>query len=330
MKQLSFVLALVVCGVIGGAAFADAVPQLVNYQGKVYQPSGAAVPDGSYKVAFSIYDVPTGGTAIWTETYDSLQVKGSAFHVLLGSVNPIGASIFSGPDRFLGVKLASDPELSPRQKIASVPYAMVAASAEAATTATTVADGAITTTKIADGAVTATKLADGSVSTAKIADNSVGAAKVQDGAVTATKLSSSAIALGLSKLSVVFATASASFVQVPGLTVTATIPPGGRIIRISAWARSLELMGTYTNAECSIWDGPVGTGTLLTKAYLIGGGSPLDGYLAVPLYVSYVGTQTAGTHTYNVGLNSPRGGGSKSVQITCNTDCPAYLLVEAL
>ena len=164
MKQLSFVLALVVCAVITTAAFADAVPQLVNYQGKVYQPSGAAVPDGAYKIAFSIYDVPTGGTALWTETYDALQVKGSAFHVLLGSINPIGASIFSSAERFLGVKLASDPELSPRQKIASVPYAMVAEKAATATVAASAAEAthaasADVAQTVAVGAVTGASIA---------------------------------------------------------------------------------------------------------------------------------------------------------------------------
>jgi len=128
MRYSLFAFAAVCCVVLAVPmpVLADAVPPLVNYQGKVYQPSGAAVPDGAYRVAFSVYDVPTGGTAIWTETYDALLVKGSAFHVLLGSINPIGASIFSTADRYLGVKLGTDPELTPRQKIASVPYAMVA------------------------------------------------------------------------------------------------------------------------------------------------------------------------------------------------------------
>ena len=154
MRYSLFAFAAVCCVVLAVPmpVLADAVPPLVNYQGKVYQPSGAAVPDGAYRVAFSVYDVPTGGTAIWTETYDALLVKGSAFHVLLGSINPIGASIFSTADRYLGVKLGTDPELTPRQKIASVPYAMVAEKVPA---------GTIGTTELAPAAVTAEKLAPG-------------------------------------------------------------------------------------------------------------------------------------------------------------------------
>ena len=121
------------------------VPSVINYQGKVYQPSGAIVPDGAYKVRFAVYDVPTAGESFWTETYDALQVKGSSFHVLLGSINSIGASIFSTSGRYLGVKLGNDPELAPRQKIASVPFALVAQ---------TVPDASITPAKLTQAALT--------------------------------------------------------------------------------------------------------------------------------------------------------------------------------
>ncbi len=105
------------------------VPGLINYQGKLYQPSGAPIPDGTYAVTFAIYDAPVGGTALWTESYSALPVKGSMFHALLGSVNPINPSVFSGGERYLGVKVGTDAELTPRQRIASVPYAQMAESA---------------------------------------------------------------------------------------------------------------------------------------------------------------------------------------------------------
>ncbi len=108
-----------------GEARAD-VPGLINYQGKLFQPSGAPIPDGTYAVTFSIYDAAIGGTALWTESYSALPVKGSMFHALLGSVNPINPSVFSGGERYLGVKVGTDAELAPRQRIASVPYAQVA------------------------------------------------------------------------------------------------------------------------------------------------------------------------------------------------------------
>jgi len=189
MKHLYVIAAIAMVGASLGPVRADGVPQLVNYQGKVYQPSGAAVPDGAYKVAFSIYDVPTAGTAIWTETYDTLMVKGSSFHVLLGSGAyslPLNSSIFSGQERYLGVKLGNDPELSPRQKIASVPYAMVAEKVPPGSiTSNELADGAVIAPKIGPSAITTDKMANGSVIEAKIAANAITNAAIDDGCVNA-------------------------------------------------------------------------------------------------------------------------------------------------
>jgi hypothetical protein len=144
------------------------VPPVINYQGKLMQPSGAPVPDGAYSMTFAIYDVPTGGTPLWSETNPSVQVKGGLFAVLLGSINNLPANIFDNPNRWFGVKVGDDPEMTPRQQIASTGFAFRAA------VAGTVDDGAITTEKIADGAVTAGKIADSAVSGANIAPGAVG------------------------------------------------------------------------------------------------------------------------------------------------------------
>ena len=124
------------------AALAD-VPAMINYQGKLMQPSGANVPDGTHSMVFAIYGVPTGGAALWSEPNPNVQVKGGLFSVLLGSVVNLPANIFSSPDRWFGVTVDADPEMTPRQKIASVPYAQIAG---------TVPDGSITASKLAPGA----------------------------------------------------------------------------------------------------------------------------------------------------------------------------------
>lgn len=72
-------------------------------------------------------------------------------------------------------------QLSPDQSLASVPWAIKAenaATAETATTATTVEDGAITADKIADGAVSSVKIAGGAVGSAQIAPGAVGPAQL--------------------------------------------------------------------------------------------------------------------------------------------------------
>jgi len=138
-------LSIAVLAVFDVAVAFASVPPMINYQGKLMQPSGAPVPDGTYSMTFAIYDVPTGGTPLWSETNPSVQVKGGLFAVLLGSINNLPANIFDNPNRWFGVKVGDDPEMTPRQQIASTGFAFRAA------TAGTVDDGAITAAKLAPG-----------------------------------------------------------------------------------------------------------------------------------------------------------------------------------
>ncbi len=100
-----------------------AVPQLINFQGILRNGSGNPVADGSYSVIFTIYDAPAGGTVQWAET-TSVATTGGLFTVLLGSLNPVPDSAFNNPDRWLGVKVGADPEMTPRQQLVSVAYSL--------------------------------------------------------------------------------------------------------------------------------------------------------------------------------------------------------------
>lgn len=93
------------------------VPQLVNYQGKLMQANGLPVTDGTYSIQFAVYDVPTGGTALWSETNASIQVKSGLFSVLLGSQKNLPENIFSGSSNFFAIKIGTNAEILPRQKI---------------------------------------------------------------------------------------------------------------------------------------------------------------------------------------------------------------------
>ena len=144
------------------AACTADVPQMINYQGKLLQPSGAPVPDGGYNMQFAIYDVPTGSVALWFDNYSGVQVKNGLFSVLLGSAKPITETVFASADRYFGLTVGADPEMVPRQKIASVAFAQVAKTVvDASITTVKIADQAVTTAKIADGAITAEKLVPG-------------------------------------------------------------------------------------------------------------------------------------------------------------------------
>ncbi|MEW6682908.1 MAG: tail fiber domain-containing protein [Nitrospirota bacterium] len=115
--------------IMGGLAQAQ-VPQLINYQGVLKNGGGTPIT-GTVSVTFSIYSGPSGGTALWSET-QSVVVTGGLFNVLLGSSTAFPAYFFQGttPDRYLGVKVGSDPEMTPRQRLVSVGYTLKAEDAD--------------------------------------------------------------------------------------------------------------------------------------------------------------------------------------------------------
>jgi hypothetical protein len=109
----------------------------INYQGKLTNTSGVAVPNGTYNMRFYLYDNTATGatsTAIWSEKLigaDKVQVTNGLFSVMLGSTTP-----FTGVDfnqtLYLGVEIggsttpAWDGEMSPRKVLGTVPAAFVA------------------------------------------------------------------------------------------------------------------------------------------------------------------------------------------------------------
>jgi hypothetical protein len=107
------------------------VPQMINYQGKLTTPEGALIDD-TLSIVFTIYDAPTDGGVLWTETQATVIVEKGIFTVLLGSVNPIPDTVFTGDVRYLGVKVEADPEMTPRKEIVSVGYAYKAEYADTA------------------------------------------------------------------------------------------------------------------------------------------------------------------------------------------------------
>ncbi len=96
------------------------VPNLIDYQGRLTDASENPL-DGSYSIVFSIYDVDTGGTALWSET-QTIDVNEGLFQVILGSNTSLSEDLFDGSELWIGINVESDGEMSPRTKIVSVPY----------------------------------------------------------------------------------------------------------------------------------------------------------------------------------------------------------------
>jgi hypothetical protein len=112
------------------AVAAAPVSPVLHYQGRLLDPTtGQAKADGSYPVAFRIYGVATGGSALWTES-KSIVVSRGLFSTLLGDTTALDLTHFDGRELYLGVTVGSDPEAEPRQRIAYVAYALYAANAD--------------------------------------------------------------------------------------------------------------------------------------------------------------------------------------------------------
>ncbi len=104
---------------------ATGINRQINFQGKlVNNPAATNVTDTSYTVVFTLYDNATGAnTALWTETQTVTTVDG-IFRVALGSVTPFPANFnFNWSGLYLGIKVNSDAEMTPRVQMAAVPFA---------------------------------------------------------------------------------------------------------------------------------------------------------------------------------------------------------------
>ncbi|MCI0330836.1 MAG: tail fiber domain-containing protein [candidate division Zixibacteria bacterium] len=123
MKRIPVLTTLTALVALWTTAVFAAVPQLINFQGILRDGSGNPVPNSTYSVTFRIYDAPTGGTLLYSETQSVGTVNG-LFTVLLGSatVGGIPDAVLGDSSRYLGVTVSPDPEMTPRQKLASVAY----------------------------------------------------------------------------------------------------------------------------------------------------------------------------------------------------------------
>ena len=148
MKRL--VILIMVMAIVLMSVTAFAVPQLINYQGRLTDDAGTPV-NNTLAFIFTMYNAPSAGSVLWSET-QNVSINNGVYNVLLGSVTPIPASAFDGDGVYLGINVDSDGEMTPRQRIASVGYSYRAGSVDT---------GGVTANAIADGTITAIKLAPG-------------------------------------------------------------------------------------------------------------------------------------------------------------------------
>ena len=118
VSAIWFLVTMVLC------SYAD-IPRTINYQGKLTDKQGYALT-GSYNITFRLYDAPTGGNLLWQESHTNVSVSKGLFSVILGAITPLNLPF--DKQYYLSIQVGADPEMAPRQALASAPYAFTAES----------------------------------------------------------------------------------------------------------------------------------------------------------------------------------------------------------
>ncbi len=115
----------------------------LNFQARLQTAGGGIVPDGYYNVQFKLYDISSGGSALWTESHIDtngvtagndfrLRVKNGYLTVNLGSQTTFPGTINWDQDLWITMNVGGtaqtatptyDGEMTPRLKLTGVPYA---------------------------------------------------------------------------------------------------------------------------------------------------------------------------------------------------------------
>lgn len=140
MRGINKVLCGAALAVLGYGAFfpvssSAAINQQISFQGKLTNPDGTNVINGSYSVRFRIYTdpaldaanscLPGSNSCKWEDT-ENITVADGIFSYALGSdgASPLPGSVdFNTATLYLGVKVGTDAEMTPRIQLTAAPYA---------------------------------------------------------------------------------------------------------------------------------------------------------------------------------------------------------------
>lgn len=194
------------------------------------------------------------------------------------------------------------------------------------TNATLTADSISGYTTANTGTIYGVSVSGGQITNAAIASGTIGSTQIATNGIAAANLATSAITLGHASITTSANSGSSGVITaVSGLTATVTIPSGGRRVRISVSATgSVNAVDAYWFV--SIWDGAVGSGTMLRQVQSVshGSGYQSDGSFWVTV------TPSAGSKTYNVGINAASGNTATLYADSGTSYGAAELLVEAI
>lgn len=123
MLKIKFVVALLLLAAVPPPrASAAGSPQKIGFQGKLLDTANNP-RNGSFAMTFRIFDAPTLGTQLWSETQSAVSVNNGVFTAQLGAVTALSADLFSGASAYLEVEVPPDTAMTPRQQLLMSPYA---------------------------------------------------------------------------------------------------------------------------------------------------------------------------------------------------------------
>lgn len=159
-------IALLVLSIVAAGTTSYAVPPTISYQG--YLESIEEPFTGNATMVYRAFNAPVNGALLWEEE-QVVAVDQGLYSVMLGtglmngSYGTLEEALLASDDLWLEVQIGGEAEpMSPRQRLASVGFAIRAGSVDAgAITADMMGTAAVTTDKLADGAVTTDKISGG-------------------------------------------------------------------------------------------------------------------------------------------------------------------------
>src|SRR5258708_2161792 len=126
------------------------IPSTLNYQGRIrLNAGGTPVADGNGNtVVFGIFNVPSGGASLWTETWNNstsyVTTSAGLFNVVLGSWVPL--NIPFDQQYYLEITWyngATPETMTPRQPLTTAPYSFKAKNVEGPVSVTSTGSTAI-------------------------------------------------------------------------------------------------------------------------------------------------------------------------------------------
>lgn len=230
-------------------------PRLLPYQGRLLRADGSPEA-GSHLLTFRIYDAASGGNLLWTE-HQTVPLTNGFYAAFLGSVASFPDSLFDGRDRWMSIAVDDGPELSPRQQIGSVAYAITATNALVAAQATR-ADSAVRadTAGSADRAATAVQATRAAIATrAETADRTAeaGRALLADEAALARRVQGPVEATTVTADSVTAASVQAATVTATSSVVTQNLEVNGTaVFRGGLTGAGSFVLGGFVNSDGSV------------------------------------------------------------------------------